>query len=200
MSRFLLVRHAASDWAGDRIAGRLGGIHLAAAGRQQAQQLADSLAAEKISAIFSSPRERAYETAQFLAAAPGKQINVAAELDEIAYGDWTGESFARLGELPRWRAFNSMRSCTRIPGGELIVEVQARIVGLMDRLRELPAKGVIVLVSHADVIRTALAYYLSVPLDFMLRLEISPASVSMIAIDAEGPKILCVNQKARVEQ
>jgi len=197
MSRFHLIRHAAAEWPGERIAGRLPDIHLAEAGRRRAEQLAELLAGEKIAAVFASPRERARETAAFLAR--GRHVEIAAELDEIDYGDWSGESFERLAALPRWRAFNSLRSCTRIPAGELIVEAQARIVALIDRLREPPSGAAVALVSHADVIRAALAYYLGSPLDFMLRLEIAPASLSTISLEAEGPKILCVNRTAGVE-
>jgi broad specificity phosphatase PhoE len=121
-------------------------------------------------------------------------------LDEIDYVDWAGESLERLDALPRWRAFNSIRSCTRIPNGELIIQVQARVVDLMDRLREQSFAGSVVLVSHADVIRAALAYYLSVPADLMLRLEISPASVSTVAIESQGPKVLCMNHTETLAQ
>lgn len=192
MSRFHLVRHAAAEWPGNRIAGRLPNIHLTDTGQRAARRLAETLSREKIAAVFTSPRERARETAELLAA--GRDIDIAAELDEIDYGDWSGESLESVREQPRWRAFNSVRSCTRIPAGELIVEAQARVVGLIDRLRDPPIDGAVVLVSHAEVIRAALAYYLGAPLDFMLRLEIGPASLSTIAIEADGPRILCVNR------
>ena len=48
--------------------------------------------------------------------------------------------------------------------------------------------------SHADPIRAALAYFLGMPLDLLLRLEISPASVSVLQLDDWGPKVLCVNE------
>ena len=117
----------------------------------------------------------------------------APELDEIDYGDWTGLSMEQLSARPHWQAFNSIRSCTRIPGGELISEVQARVAALIERLHAQHGAGSVLLISHCDVIRAALAYYLSFPLDLMLRLEIDPASVSIVKLTAAGPSIECVN-------
>ena len=108
-------------------------------------------------------------------------MEIAPELDEIDYGDWTGLSMEELSARPQWQAFNTIRSCTRVPGGELIAEVQARVMTLIARLHAQPATGAVLLVSHCDVLRAALAYYLSFPLDLMLRLKIDPASVSIVA-------------------
>ena len=193
MSRFILIRHAAVGPVATRIAGRLPNIELSEAGRQQARKLLGSLAAENIWKIFSSPRERAYQTAAILAEKNHQQVTIAADLDELDYGQWTGADLEQLDQNARWRAFNSIRSCTRIPGGELILEVQMRVVGFIDRLHEQSVDGAIVLVTHADIIRAALAYYLAMPIDLMLRFDISPASISILTIHEHGPTVLCVN-------
>jgi probable phosphoglycerate mutase len=193
MSRFFLIRHAAVELAGNVIGGRSPGIHLSARGRAQAQLLATVLMNEPISAIYASPRERARETAQSIAEERRMQVEIAPELDELDYGDWTGLTLEQLSARPRWQAFNSIRSCTRIPGGELIIEVQARVAALIERLHGQARSGSVLLISHCDVIRAALAYYLSLPLDLMLRLEISPASITILNVAADGPSIGCIN-------
>ena len=199
MTRFLLVRHAAVEMPENKIAGRAPDIHLTRTGREQAQQLVGALAREQIRAIYSSPRDRARETAQFIAEDRNLEVQIAAQLDELDYGEWTGASMDELSGLPRWQAFNSVRSCTRIPQGEHIVEVQARVVAFIGDLGSRFPETVSVLVSHADVIRAALAYYLAFPLDFMLRVQISPASVSVVSFDRRGPSILCVNHTGALQ-
>jgi probable phosphoglycerate mutase len=191
MSLFLLIRHAATETSGN-IAGRTGGS-LAEAGRDQAARLAPRLAGENIAWLYSSPQQRARETARALADSMRKEVRLAPELDEIDYGDWTGHMIDELQSLPLWHDYNTIRSCTRIPHGEFMLEVQARIVGLIERLRQQHWKESIALISHADVIRAALVYYLGLPLDMMLRLEISPASVSIVEIENYGPVIRCIN-------
>ena len=194
MTRFLFIRHAVTEVLGKRIAGRMSGVPLAPAGYEQAHRIARRLAGAGIRAIYSSPQERARETARILAGASNEQVQISSELDELDYGDWTGQVIDELQSVPQWQAFNTARSCTRIPNGELITEVQARVVGFMEQLRARHLEESVALVTHGDVIRAALAYYLGSPLDLMLRLEISPASVSIIEIERHGPSIRCVNQ------
>jgi probable phosphoglycerate mutase len=193
MTTFLLIRHAETDDLGQALSGRRSGVGLNAAGRRQAEQLAARLAGEGIAAVYSGPLERVRETARPLAERLGLEVREAPELDEIDLGEWSGQSFEALNCRDDWRRFNSVRSCTRAPGGELMLEVQARGVGFLQRLcGERPGAAVAV-VSHADVIKAVLAYYLGLPLDLAQRLEVSPASVSVLALEEGGPRVLCVN-------
>jgi broad specificity phosphatase PhoE len=193
MTRVLLIRHAAVELAGNIIGGRSTGIRLSECGREQARRLVMTLRSERIRSIYASPRERARETAQAIAEERRIPVEIAPELDEIDYGDWTGLSMEQLSARPHWQAFNTIRSCTRIPGGELIAEVQARVAKLIERLDAQGRPGSVLLISHCDVIRAALAYYLSFSLDLMLRLEINPASISIVKLTTAGPSIACIN-------
>jgi broad specificity phosphatase PhoE len=193
MTSFVWIRHAAIEQVEAKIAGRAPDGTLSAAGRIQAERLGRRLAEQNIRAIYSSPQLRARATAQELAKSLRVEISIAAELDELDYGDWTGRTLAELHTLPQWHAFNSVRSCTRIPNGELIIEVQARVLGLVERLRDRHRAESVGLVTHADVIRAALAYFLGIPVDLSLRLEVSPASVSIVALNEYGPSVRCLN-------
>ena len=198
MTRLIFIRHAATDCVATRIAGRDANVHLSAGGMLQGQRLARSLRQLGIAQVYSSPQPRARETAEFLRELLGDSIKIAPQLDEIDYGEWTGRSFNELRSIAQWRDFNSLRSCTRVTGGELMIEVQARVLGLMESLcRGHPAMTV-ALVSHADVIRGALAHCLGMPLDFVLRLEISPASISVVAMEQDGPRVLCINNTEEI--
>src|SRR5436305_11011237 len=92
MATFFLIRHGANDLLDRAIAGRLPGVHLNAHGRQQAERLAERLAQEPIRRIYSSPLERARETAQPLADRLGLEMRIAPELNEIDFGDWAGQA------------------------------------------------------------------------------------------------------------
>jgi broad specificity phosphatase PhoE len=198
MTRLIFIRHAATDCIRSRLAGRDANVHLNAAGKVQGQRLARSLKQLGIGKLYSSPQPRARETAEFLAELSGEPVTIAPQLDEIDYGEWTGQSFDDLRGIAQWRNFNSLRSCTRIPGGELMIEVQARVLALMEILcRRHPAMTV-ALVSHADVVRGALAHCLGMPLDLVLRLEVSPASISIVAMQQYGPRVLCINNTEEI--
>jgi probable phosphomutase (TIGR03848 family) len=193
MTTFLLIRHAATDLVDHTLAGRGPGVHLNDEGRRQAERLAVHLAREPIRAIYSGPLERARETAQPLGDRLGLQPQVAEALDEFNFGDWTGRMLNELAQVPRWHRFNTFRSGIRAPGGELMLEVQSRIVAFMQRLHEQSPDQTLALVSHGDVIRAAVLHSLGAPLDCFLRVEISPASVSAIRIGDYGPQILSLN-------
>jgi probable phosphoglycerate mutase len=72
-------------------------------------------------------------------------------------------------------------------------EVQTRVVAELERIRKRYPDDTIAIVSHGDPIRAVIAYYAGIPLDLFLRVEIGPASVSVIAIDDYGPRILLLN-------
>jgi broad specificity phosphatase PhoE len=193
MTTFYLIRHATNDLVGWKIAGRAPGVTLNAEGRRQAERLAGHLAQRPIHAVYTSPLERARETAQPLCDRLGLVPAIAEALHEIDFGDWTGRAVAELDTLPRWRRFNAFRSGTRAPGGEMMLEAQARIVGFMQRLREDFPDQTLALVSHGDVIRAAVLYYLGAPLDHFLRVEISPASLSEIQVGEYGAQVTRLN-------
>lgn len=194
MSRVLLVRHASNDWVGDRLAGWTAGVHLNARGHAEAAALAARLAGERIDAVYASPLDRTQETAAYLAAPRGLAVQVDEGLGEVRFGDWTGRKLAELRQEALWSAVQSRPSVTRFPGGETLGEVQARAVAAVEAiLARHEAEAGLALVSHADVIKTLLAYYAGVHLDLFQRLDVAPASVSLLELGAEGPRVLVVN-------
>ncbi|MGQ7792338.1 histidine phosphatase family protein [Faunimonas sp. B44] len=191
---FLLVRHAAHGEIGRVLSGRAAGIALAEDGIAQARRLADRLKRDSIAVVLTSPIQRAAETAAILGDAlclPPKPVEAFTEID---FGAWTGRSFESLKDDPECRLWNEARSRARPPGGESIQEVQDRAVSALESMRRAYAGLAVVVVSHADVIRAALAHYLGLPLDNLLRFEISPASVSALAVGDWGGKVLIVNE------
>lgn len=193
MTTFLLVRHALCDVVGAAIAGRSPGVHLNAEGRAQADALAARLETAGLAAVYSSPLERARETAAPIARRAALDVSVADGLNEVDFGEWTGRTLRELDEAPGWKAFNTFRSGTPIPGGTTMAEVQARIVGELERIRRGHPNGRVAVVSHGDVLRAAVAYFIGVPIDLFQRLEIAPASVSGLALEPWGARLLFLN-------
>ena len=194
MTTFLLVRHAVHDRVDRVLCGRMPGVTLGSEGRAQADRIAARLSGEAIAAVQSSPRERARETAEPVAARLGLGVEVSDALDEIEMGEWTGKPFDELRDDPRWNLWNSARSVTRAPGGETMLEAQARLLAHAEALRTRFPNGAIALVTHADVIKAALAYWLGLSLDALHRFEIAPASISRAVVGDWGAKVLSLNE------
>ncbi len=195
MTTFYLVRHAAHGLPPGSLPGRTPGVVLSPEGQGQAARLGERMASLPLSAVVTGPLERAQLTARAIAAHhPSLAPEVSNALDEIHYGDWTGRTVKELdaGDA-RWRTYNHARSLHRAPCGEGMLEVQARVLAEVGRLRQRFPDGAVALVSHADVIRGALAYLLGMPLDLFLRLRVDMSSVSAARVDDWGAELLCLN-------
>ncbi len=193
MAVLLLVRHGTTDDVGVAVSGRAPGVHLNGQGEREVHALDERLADVALAAVYASPLERALETAAPLAARRGLQVRHAPGVNELAYGEWTGRRLVDLADDPRWRSFNAVRSRTRIPGGELIVETQARAVAACEAIAAAHPDATVAVVTHADVIRAALVHWLGMPLDLMLRIEIAPASVSTVELGRGDPRVLGID-------
>ncbi|MHB8855280.1 MAG: histidine phosphatase family protein [Bellilinea sp.] len=204
MTLLLLIRHGENDVMQRHLTGRAPGVSLNGKGRQQAELLADALIHAPLKAVYSSPLERAIETAEPLALSRHLSVQVRPNLIEVDYGGFQGRTYKQLGRLKLWKALLERPSQIRFPGGETMAEVQQRVVADLDTLaREWLTTDVdgkseehlIAIVAHADVIRLALAHYLNMALDDFLRLTVNPASLSIVQNDGNSrPKVICINQ------
>ncbi len=188
----LLIRHGLCDPVGQAIAGRAPGVHLNDSGRRQARALDAALALVPLAAVYSSPLERARETAEPLADRIGQAVTISPGLQELDFGDWTGRTLASLAGDPIWQRFNQQRGVTRIPGGETMDEVVARAAPTVSGVAAEHPGSLIAAVTHGDVIRALVAHWAGMPLDSMLRLEVAPASVSAVRFTPE-PRLILLN-------
>ncbi len=199
MTLLLLIRHGTNDWVHGRLAGWTPGVHLNEEGKRQAQTLAARLAFLPIDAIYASPLERTVETAQALAGPRGLPLHLVEGVGEVRYGEWQGAELKELYKHELWPGVQFYPSGTRFPGGETLGEAQARMVAALDTLRARHPQGVIAVVSHADMIRLAIAYYVGAHIDLFQRFEISPCSVTAIAFTRMGPRLLAYNDTGSLE-
>ena len=190
----LYVRHGQTATTGTLLPGRAPGLHLAEAGHRQAEAVAGRIAGlKKVDAVYSSPLERARETAAPVAAARGLKVVVERGLLECDFGEWTGAALKELARKPEWTTVQRYPSGFRFPGGESFVEMSGRIRDTAARLRDRHPGGVVVAVSHADPIKAAVADALGTHLDLFQRIVVSTCSVTAVLYGAGGPAVLTVN-------
>jgi probable phosphomutase (TIGR03848 family) len=193
MTLLFLVRHAVTDVTGKRLSGSIPGIHLSAQGRDQAEKLVERLAPLRLTEIYASPLERCVETAEPIAAARRMEVKVLHDLEEIGYGRCAGRSIAQLMKSKLWRRIQLLPSSVEFPGGETLIGAQRRAVAALNAMAARAPRGAVLVVSHADVIRLALAHYAGAHIDLFQRFTVSPASVSAIALGDRIPRILRIN-------
>ncbi len=186
MTTLILVRHAANDWVGERLAGWTPGVHLNEMGQQQAVALAQRLAHWPIQAIYSSPLDRAIETAAPLATRLDLPITTDDAWGEVQYGQWTGKLLKELRDNEIWPLLMTAPSLARFPAGESLHEAQARAVGAAERVRAAHPHDTALIVSHADILKAVIAHYLGLHLDLFQRLVVSPAGVSVLRFSVQG--------------
>jgi probable phosphomutase (TIGR03848 family) len=193
MATLLLVRHGHTDAAGKRLTGRAAGVHLNETGRQQAERLVGRLDGIRVDHIVSSPLERCRETAAPLAESRGRRVDVRRAWIEVGYGEWTGRSITQLRRTKLWRRVMITPSNVRFPGGESLLEVQARAVDAAIDLAAEHPRGTVVVVSHADVIRLLVAHLAGIHADHLQRLSIDTASITAVSLSDGLPRLLTVN-------
>lgn len=193
MTRFVFIRHGETDQTGSVLSGRTPGIALNQTGRAQAAALPERLRLLPPDMVCTSPLERSCQTAEPLARAYGLEPRLLPELIELDYGQWSGASPARLDGNHEWDHYNRHRSLRRIPGGDLLAEAQLRMLRALEILQAEARDATVALVGHGDPIRAILAYLLGLPLDFINRLSVAPASVSVATVGAGEPRLHCMN-------
>ena len=197
MPLLLLIRHGENDYTKThKLAGRLPKVHLNEHGKKQAQALADALTKIPIKAIYSSPLERAMETAKPIAKSLGLAVQKEKGLLETNVGDWQGRSLKRLYLYKHWKVVQRAPSRAQFPNGETFYECQNRIVSTLDGiLAKHKQKDIVACVFHADPIKLAVAHYIGLPLDQFQRLGCNTGSVSALAIGEMGANLMKLNQR-----
>jgi probable phosphoglycerate mutase len=192
-----LVRHAEHDALPRMLCGRMPGVRLGGRGREQAARLAERLAPEGLAAVYASPLERALDTAEPIAEAAGLAVRTEPALDELDYGGWAGQTWDELRRDAAWAAWNADRAQGRPPGGETLGELQARVAGWLGAVRDRHPGERLAAVAHAEPIRAALVWVLGAPLAALDRLEVGPASISVVVAGDWGFRVHAVNEVVR---
>ncbi|QBI21132.1 phosphoglycerate mutase [Egibacter rhizosphaerae] len=193
MTTLLLIRHGVTSATGKRLGGRTE-APLDERGVAQARAAAERLASLPIRAVYASPLRRTWETAEHIAAARRLDPRRADGLIEVEYGRWTDRPLTQVAKTKLWEAVQNRPSLVTFPEGETIRGAQERAVATVEDLVAAHRRDVVAAVSHADVIKGVIAFYLGQPLDLFQRLVIAPGSVSALQLAPGGrPALLRLN-------
>jgi len=198
MPLLLLIRHGENDYVKTgKLAGRTPGVHLNEKGKKQAQALGEALKDVPVKAIYSSPLERAVETAQPIAESHKLTILQEPDLMDTDIGKWQGKSLKMLRLTNAWKIVQSAPSRFRFPEGESFPEAQTRYVNTLERIVQKHHKphDIVAVVFHADPIKLAVAHLLGMPLDHFQRLSCDTGSVTALYVSASGANLIKLNQR-----
>jgi probable phosphoglycerate mutase len=198
MPILLLIRHGENDFVKTgKMAGRLPGIHLNERGQKQAQALAEALKDVPLKAIYSSPLERAMETAEPIAKAHNLDVIPIAGLLESDVGKWQGRSWKVIRRIKVWRIVLHAPSRFRFPEGESFPEMQTRIISALDEIcaRHKKPQDIVATIFHADPIKLAITHYIGLPLDHFQRLACDTGSVTLLQLGEMGASLIKFNQR-----
>lgn len=195
MTTILLIRHAVNEWVRTgKLAGWTPGVHLNEDGQAQAKALGERLASKPLKAIYASPLERTMETAQAVADHHAAlNIQIAEGIGEVDFGKWQGEKISVLARRKMWHVIQYTPTRAYFPGGESMRAAQARAVDTVEALAARHGGQMIAVVSHSDIIKMVVAYYLGMSLDLFQRIVISPASLSVVRLGYGRPFVALVN-------
>ena len=192
-TRLILVRHGVTAHTGPLLSGRMPGIDLSDKGIEQAEAAADRLSALTISTVYASPIERTTQTAGYIAARLGLEVQPLSGVIEADYGDWTGGKIVDLAKTDEWKVVQAAPSRAVFHGGESLRAKQSRLVDALDAVVAAHPHETVVVVSHADPIKSAIAHYTGMHLDLFQRLHVSPASATVLDFHPYGALLVKCN-------
>ncbi len=202
MTLLLLIRHGENDYVKTgKLAGRLPGVHLNQRGQEQAQALGEALKDVPLKAIYSSPLDRAMETAAPIASARKLEIIPEPDLMEVDVGKWQGKSLKVLRLMKVWKIVQHSPSRFRFPEGESFPEMQTRIAGALERIvkKHNKPQELVAVVFHSDPIKLAVAHFLGMPLDHFQRLGCDTGSLTALYVSETGANLVKLNQRPPFE-
>ena len=201
-TRLLLVRHGETGFnAESRIQGQLD-APLSEKGRWQARCLAAAFTRERVDAIYASDLSRAFETAQIVGAAVGREAQPRAGFREVGFGEWQGLTTATIQQqypelYQQWRA-EPIRF--RPPGGEAIEAVLERSVAETRAILKNHGGHTVLVVAHGGVIRAMVCGLLGLPIDVYPRLRVENTAVTRIYYTGMGAVLAGFNDTAHCRE
>jgi broad specificity phosphatase PhoE len=194
--KLILIRHGETYWNAERrIQGGDSDIELNDTGLSQAKKVAAFLKNEPITAILSSPLQRATATAEAIANHHQLSIKVKQGLRELRVGELEGMSVSNLSTtfsqflMQLWQG----RGSTKLPNGESLSELQQRAWKAVESLLTQHEDGTVVVVSHYFVTLTIIFKALDLPLDYFIKFKVDPGGISIIEIQDYGPRLVVFN-------
>jgi broad specificity phosphatase PhoE len=198
MSRFILIRHGESVWNGER---RIQGSRdptLSERGRQQADLLVrhlHTLVTRPVVAVYTSPLQRAAETAERIAHAMHLPVIRESDLREICLGEWEGMTVAEIRDAfpGRYEKWLEDPVAFPVPGGETVVAFGRRVQGSLERMQQAHPGSDMLIVSHGGVIKALLCFALGLDIRYLFRLKQDNTAVNQVDLGGQVRRVLLMN-------
>ncbi len=169
-------------------------------GNTQAHSLSSRLASLPITAVYSSPLQRAHTTATILAKPHGLEVQVSDNLIEIQLGEWQGlhrdEISQRWPEF--WRQSRIDPSELTMPNGESFKQVAERAIRIFDKVVATNQGGQTVIVTHEVVVKSLIAHALGAANSIYRRFEINNASLSVVQVINGNLQLITLNDTSHL--
>ncbi|WP_305045430.1 alpha-ribazole phosphatase [Geoalkalibacter sp.] len=191
-TRLYLIRHGQVEGFGNKRYNGQADVALTPFGRQQSEALAARLAERPLAAVYSSDLSRCVYAAQCLAAAQGLQPMLLPEVRELHIGAWEGRTWQELQDAypEEWQARLKDLVNYRVPGGESLAEMAARVRPAVRELVERHRGADIALVGHGGVNRVILLDAIGAPLTQMFAVEQDYGCLNIIDYFTDGNAVV----------
>ena len=190
MTKLILVRHGETVWNAARRFQGQSDIELSEKGRWQARRTAEHLANEPIDVVYASDLVRCRVTAQLVMQGRNVEISTRPDLRELNFGGWEGLTQEEITQrdpaaLDKLRQENST---FRPPGGETIPELQARVLGVLEHIRETNAGQTVLIVAHINPLRTMVYHVIGTNTNPTFRMPLGNCSITMLNARDDGQR------------
>lgn len=202
--RIYLVRHGETEWNRTRRFQGRSNLPLNQEGKKQVRALALALKNEPLTAIYTSPLIRAFETARLIKVFhPSTPIIEEKGLIEMNLGEFDGMKVQDWAEqYPDIRkSWNKNPASVKMPGGESLKEVQARAKETLERITRIYSTDTTILISsHNFVNLTILCDLLKIPLNRFRELRQENAAFNVICRKGNRFYVELVNEGSHLEK
>jgi len=202
LAKLLLVRHGETEYnSSERYWGSTD-VSLGTVGLVQAQKLRERLSGEKIDAIYSSPLKRAMVTAQTIAESHNLKVVSCPEIREIDFGKIEGLNFKELNQLyPEvHRLWIEKSPQMAYPGGESVIQLEARVASFTKRLKPHGPDDTILVVAHSGVLRTLICQLLEMDTRHRWSFRLDLASLNIVETYPGGSILTLLNDKTHLAE
>jgi probable phosphoglycerate mutase len=198
----LIVRHGQTAWNKDLHFRGRADLPLNETGLKQAAAIAGRIAAEfQPVALLSSPLQRARQTAEAIAQTTELNLQPEEALIDLDYGEFSGlsptEAEAKFLEL--YRAWLNVPHTVRLPAGESLDDVRARLTDLLDRVTNRYPNAQVILVTHQVVCQVLLCRLLGIHNGYFSHFRVDPASLTICQVDGARGTLLSVNDTGHLK-
>lgn len=189
-TRLILVRHGETQWNAEFKYIGLTDLELTEKGIKQAQALAKVFQKTPLTAFYSSPLKRAYQTARIVAAGHKLKVKIKSELKEIDFGDWEGLTLEEIkrGYTNLYKKWLRGEEDFQIPKGESWSGFRERVTRVLREILKENPEGTVAIVSHGGVLKAIIIQALKLDSSTFWKISQSQAALSILDFNRKDNK------------